>query len=183
MVSKAYLDYLKLNLVRKNGKIRIKKPVKWLFPLSAERGYTRALYEFTFQIRKVISRVLFPKIPLWLAGATITYPDPVIPKIKIDSIIDDIISDLNLSLELIYQLLLPAQTEAINQARLFGLEVAAFNRNQYSRVVNSALGIDIFLEEPWLVPQLELFANQNAQLITNMNVNEIEIVTGKRGHF
>ena len=176
-VHKAYLEVIKKSFRKKDGTLRpVKRPATWLYPHSAQRQYTAALYQYTFQIRKTITSVLYPKIPIWLAGATLTYPDPVFP--KMDSIIDDVINDLNLSLQIIYRLLLPYQTEAQNKAKFFGLEIAAFNSAQYSKVVNSVLGVDVFLEEPWLVPQLELFANQNAQLITSMTGNEIERVSG-----
>lgn len=189
MVSKVFLDQVKARNSNRNGKLKkLKKPPKWLFPLSPERQYTASLYAYTFEIRKVISEQLLPKIPLWLTGATITYPDPVIPHSEeilenkvlanLDSLIDDIISDLNLTLRIIEELLGPSQARAINSASLISFEIARFNQVQYSKTINSVLGIDIFLEEPWLEAQLELFANQNAQLITNMTVNEIERVSG-----
>jgi SPP1 gp7 family putative phage head morphogenesis protein len=189
MVSQAYLAQVKARNSKKNGDLkRLKKPPKWLFPLTPERQYTASLYAYTLEIRKVISNVLLPKIPIWLAGATITYPDPVMPTesdseltkvlTRVDSLIDDIINDLNLALILIDELLQPSQARAINSASIIALEIAGFNQRQYTKTVNSVLGIDIFLEEPWLEPQLELFANQNAQLIQNMTANEIERVSG-----
>lgn len=185
MVSKAYLDFIKARNSNRKGKLkRLKKPPKWLEPLSVRRQYTARLYEYTFQIRKVISETIYPKLDLWLAGGTITYPDPVLPSQKFDSkkrndaLIDDIIDDIDATLLLIEEILFPAQAAASTSARFFGLELAAFNQMQYQKTMNSVLGVDIFLEEPWLVPQLELFANQNAQLIANMTTNEIERVSG-----
>ena len=75
-------------------------------------------------------------------------------------------------------LLLPKQKETIQKAKFFGLEIAVFNQRQYEKTVNSVLGIDVFLDEPWLQNQLELFANQNSQLITNMTDNEMDRVSG-----
>lgn len=181
MVSKAFLALVKARNSKKNGELKkLKKPPKWLEPLSVKRQYTARLYAYTFQIRKVITEVIYPKLDTWLLGATVTYPDPVTPDQlpRNDSLIDDIINDINLSLILIERLLAPAQQSAIESAKFFGLEIAAFNQIQYQKTINSVLGIDIFLEEPWLVPQLELFANQNAQLISNMTTNEIERVSG-----
>lgn len=189
MVSQSFLQQVKRRNLNKNGKLkRLKKPPKWLFPLTPERKYLAELYSFTLEIRKVISNVLLPKIPIWLAGATISYPDPVLPTQEDfelvntlthhDSLIDDIINEINDSLILVYELLLPKQTQAQNFATFIGLEIAAFNQIQYLKTTNSVLGVDIFLEEPWLEPQLELFSNQNAQLISNMTVNEVERVSG-----
>lgn len=186
MVSKAYLDLVRARNSKKNGELkRLKKPPKWLEPLSVKRQYTARLYLYTLEIRKVISAVIYPKLNRWLLAGTITYPDPVVPEenLKVpeqraDDLIDDVINEIDAALVLISELLGPSQQSAINSARFFGLEIAAFNSIQYQKTMNSVLGVDIFIEEPWLLPQLELFANQNAQLISNMTVNEIERVSG-----
>ncbi len=178
MLSKTFLAMLKQRHTKKNGELkRLKKAPKWLEPLTAERGYTASLYLYTFQIRKQITEHLIPKLPLWLTFGTITYPDPVDP-IKNDDIIDDILSDLDATLDLIEELLIPAETRAIESAKVFGAEVAVFNNRQFEKSVDSVLGVDIFLDEPWLETQLKLFADQNSQLIQNMTENEMERVSG-----
>lgn len=179
MVSARYLELVKARNSTKQGKLKkLKKPPKWLDPLNAERKYTLELYRYTFEIRKVISRVLIPKLPGWFAAGTITYPDPVLDSKRKDSIMDDILAELDALLEIIDEILEPSEEEAIEEAQQIGIEVAAFNQGQYTKTVNSVLGVDIFLEEPYLLPQLELFANQNAQLIQNMTDNELERVSG-----
>lgn len=189
MVSKNYIDIVKARNSTKNGKLKkLKRPPKWLFPLSPERQYFASLLKYTLEIRRVVTDVLYPKIPFWLAGGTITYPDPVFPDNQIpylpsafertDSLIEDIINEINESMILIGELLLPSMRIAQESAKFFGLEIAAFNQIQYQKTIKSVLGIDIFLEEPYLIPQLELFANQNSQLISNMTIDEIERVSG-----
>lgn len=181
MVNKRVLEQIRVRNSTKSGKLKkLKKPPKWLFPLSPERQYRAALYQYTFEIRKVISEVLLPTIPSLLVQATLPYPEPVLPDNRSDSHLrsDDFIDDLNGTLTLIEILLQPSQTVAIQKAAAFGLEIAVFNRIQYQKTVNSVLGVDIFLEEPYLKNQLELFANQNSQLIKNMTDNEIERVSG-----
>ncbi len=176
MVSQSVIDRIRARNTLKNGKLKkFKKPPAWLFPHSAERQYRAALYEFTFEIRKVVSEVLLPKIPALLAAATLPYPDPVL-----DSAVrkDDFIDFLNETMTYIQILLLPKQEQTIQKAKRFGLDIAIFNERQYEKTVNSVLGIDVFLEEPWLKNQLELFANQNSQLIKNMTDNEMERVSG-----
>lgn len=75
-------------------------------------------------------------------------------------------------------LLLPKQQETIREAAGIGIEVAIYNQKQFDKTVNSVLGVDVFLEEPWLKNQLELFANQNAQLITSLEETELDRVSG-----
>jgi SPP1 gp7 family putative phage head morphogenesis protein len=189
MVSRRTLEQIRARNTLKNGKLKkLKKPPKWLLPFSAERRYTAQLYEYTFQIRRLISQQILPKLPSWLVGSTYTYPDPVLPSqeeieenriaANLDSIIDDIISDLNDTLLIIDQILAPYQARAIADAARIGVEISIFNSIQFDKVTNSVLGVDIFQDEPWLETQLELFANQNSQLITNMTTNEIERVSG-----
>lgn len=186
---------------KRNGELkRLKKAPKWLEPLTAERGYTASLYLYTFQIRRVITKELIPKLPTWFKLSTITYPDPVDPidsadlmhqtgemyqknidsasLIKKDDLIDDVIADLNATLAFIDELLQGPEQRAIDSASVFGLEVATFNNTQYNKIIDRVLDVDIFQEEPWLETQLELFANQNAQLITNMTDDEIYRVSG-----
>ncbi len=178
MLSKSFLKMLRERHSKRNGELkRLKKAPKWLEPLTAERGYTASLYLYTFQIRRTITEQLIPKIPKWLELSTMTYPDPVDP-IKTDDIIDDVIKELNSTLEFIDLLLQGPEQRAIDSASVFGLEVATFNSQQYNKISYQVLEVDIFQEEPWLETQLELFANQNAQLITNMTDNEIDRVSG-----
>lgn len=181
MVPKAIIDRIRARHTKKNGELkRLKKPPAWLFPFSPERQYRASLYEFTFDIRKTISEVLLPKIPLMLVAATAPYPDPVVPEVLTDSSVrkDNFIDFLNETMAYIQILLRPKQEQTIQKAKAIGIEIAVFNQKQYEKTVNSVLGVDVFLEEPWLKNQLELFANQNAQLITNMTDNEMERVSG-----
>lgn len=181
MVAQSVIDRIRARHTTKSGKLKkFKKPPAWLFPHSPERQYRAALYEFTFEIRKVVSEVLLPKIPAMLLAATLPYPDPVLPGDNLDGLSrrDNFIDFLNETMAYIQILLLPKQEQTIQKAKRFGLEIAIFNEKQYEKTVNSVLGIDVFLEEPWLKNQLELFANQNSQLIKNMTDNEMERVSG-----
>lgn len=184
-ISKIILDKIKKINSKKDGSLKkLKRPPTWLFPHSPERQYRAYLYEYTFTIRKVVSEILLPRIPLMLVAATSPYPDPVIPDTVFDSGTtkrirkDDFIDFLNETMTYIEILLLPKQQETIQKAKTIGLEIAVFNQRQYEKTINSVLGVDVFLEEPWLQNQLELFANQNSQLIKSMTDTEIDRVSG-----
>lgn len=180
-VSPSIVARIRARHTTKQGKLKkLKKPPAWLFPGGAERQYRAALYEFTFEIRRVVSENLIPAIPNLLREATAPNPDPVDPHIKGDGATraDDFIEDLNNLMRRIQILLLPKQQQTIQKVARFGVDIAIFNERQYEKTINSVLGVDVFLEEPWLKNQLELFANQNAQLITNMTDNEMERVSG-----
>lgn len=179
MVSRSYINSIRALHSKKNGTLKkLKRPSKWLEPLSVQRKYRNSLYEYTLKIRKTVSEIIYPKLNRWLLAGTITYPDPSFSNERSDTLIDDIINEINAALDLIEAILLPSMIEIQNLSKVYGLEISVFNQIQYQKVINSVLGVDIFLEEPWLIPQLELFANQNAELIQNMTTNEIERVSG-----
>lgn len=181
VVQKSVIDRIRARLSKKDGTLKkLKKPPNWLIPFTAERHYRAILYDFTLEIRKVVSEVLLPRIPAMLLSATLPYPDPVYTDSYDNKLIrkDDFIDFLNTTMAQILLLLQPKQQQTIQKAARIGAEIAIFNQAQYEKTVNSVLGVDVFLEEPWLKNQLELFANQNAQLITNMTDNEMYRVSG-----
>lgn len=176
MIPKRQLEVIRRLNSKKNGELKkLKVPPKWLFPHSAERKYTAELYRLTFQIRKAIQDILMPAVPSLLEVATYDYPDPV----KVDGIrSDDYIDVLNDLLIAVTAALDPYVAIASANARKIGLEIAIFNNAQFEKITNSVLGIDIFLEQPWLQDQLELFSNQNAQLIESLTETEINRASG-----
>jgi SPP1 gp7 family putative phage head morphogenesis protein len=179
MLSKSFLAMLRARQTKKNGELKkLKKPPKWLEPLTAERGYIASLAYYTFQIRKTITLILLPKIPTWLRLATMDYPDPVEINIKNDDLIDDILADLERTLLLINQILQEPEQEAIESAEEAGETIARFNERQFKKSVDSVLAVDIFQDEPWLETQLDLFAKQNATLINNLTNEELNRVAG-----
>lgn len=198
MLSKSFLEMLRQRNSKKNGELKkLKKPPRWLDPLTAERGYIASLAVYSLDIRLAIEKYLMPKIPVWLGLTTRTYPDPVeienldcqsseMSKKKQDSanlnrkddLIDDILDDLNATLEFIDNLLQIPELKAIEASKKFGLEVAIFNQKQFEKTTESVLGVDIFVEEPWLETQIEIFANQNATLIKNLTDTQLNRVSG-----
>lgn len=167
------LNAIRARNSKKNGKLKkLKKPPVWLFPKSIERQYIAYMWEYTLRIREVISNMVMPQIPSLLATGTITYPDPVYSRL------DDIVDDINRLMAQAEAALLPAETRLKARSLEIAEEIARFNQAQYAKITNSVLGIDIFLDRPWLRDQLELFANQNAQLIDSLTQDEIDRVSG-----
>lgn len=180
MVSKAILDKIRQRLSKKDGSLKqLKKVPSWLFPHASDRRYRRSLYEYTFQIRKITNEILVPLIPQLLLEATIMNPDPVISQDSLSECRgDDFIDTLNAAMRRIRILLAPHEQEAVEASRRAGVEIALFNESQFNKTVDTVLGVDVFLEEPWLKNQLELFANQNAELIDGLTDEEIKRVSG-----
>lgn len=171
MINRQVLSILKQRFTKKNGELKVlKRPPKWLDPLNVERAYTATLYRYTFKMREVIQQVIFPRLPAWIREATGSYPKTTTPRS------DDFIDEINQALELINLILEPFEQQAIQAAARYGADIAIFNARQFDKTVNSVLGVDIFVDNAWLEPQLKLFANQNAELIKSLTSNEIERV-------
>lgn len=171
MLNRYLRSQIKAINTKKNGQLKkLKNPKAWLFPLSAQRKYTAELYVYVAHIASAINQFIAPIVPSLLLESTLDNPEPVRE--------DDFIDRLNNALARIKIYLNPFQEKVIQQSKVIGLQTAIFNHNQFNNSMSYSLGVDIFLEEPWLDDQLKLFANQNAQLITSLTNNEIERVAG-----
>jgi len=58
--------------------------------------------------------------------------------------------------------------EARALARKYGISVAQFNQMQIERNFRRVVGVDVFASEPWLAPQIQMFASQNVSLIRSI---------------
>lgn len=160
-----------INAVRSrksSSKKHLKKPPKWLFPHSVEREYTKDLYSCVFSIRESINAILIPQLPNLIAQATMTYPTRN----------DDFLDTLEQLLASIRIRLSPKIEETKDKSKGVARRIALFNQAQFQKTIDHVLGIDIFLNQPWLSTQLELFASQNAELIESLADQELERVSG-----
>lgn len=172
-LSPVFLKMLKQRNSKRDGTLKkLKVPPKWFYPAATERQYIAYLYRYTLKIREKVMEIVVPRIPEFMREGTYDYPDPIKP--RLDSFIDDI----NRSIEEVNVELIPAQQTVIKNAELVGREIATYNTVQFLKTTKSVLGIDVFASQPWLLEQLELFANQNAQLIKNLTENEMNRVSG-----
>lgn len=174
VISAKQLQQIRDRKTLKSGKLRkLKKPPKWLLPMSQEREYQRDLYSLTLELRKLIDQILLPQVPSMIAEVGIKTPDG--PKgERGDSWMDQlrgIIISIGNAIE-------PKVETTIVQAGIIGAEIASFNYNQFQKINRNVFGVDIFIEQPWLADQLTLFATQNAQLIQSIPSEELLRVSG-----
>ena len=160
----------KLEQIRQRKKKKItKKQPKWLFPNSIEREYNRDLLSLTKQLRELIKGYLLPEIPSMIYETKIKTPndrqDDFLDRLK--SIIIFIRSAMQNKVE-----------QTITKAESVSTQVSNYNRVQFQKVNESVFGINLFVDEPWLSDQLNLFASQNAKLITSLPEQELERVSG-----
>lgn len=148
---------------------RLKNPPKWLFPSTAEREYTKELYQLTNELKKLIKEILIPQLPSLFVEVEIKTSDSVKN--------DDFLDRLKAIILTISQAIEPKVKETIFESKKIGVDIARYNQTQYQKTVKSVFGIDIFENEPWLVDQLKLFSSQNAQLIKSLPSQELEQVS------
>ena len=169
MISNALIELIRIRREKKGPKKRQKKPPKWLFPASQERSYDRALYALTHQLKVLIKERLLPEIPAMIKE--------VESKMPTNDRQDQYLSRLNSLIISLRQAIQRTLEETIKDVVSVGVAINQFNKEQFQRMNRTVFGIDLFVDEPWLADQLELFANQNAQLIRSLPNEELERVS------
>ena len=179
------ITYNQLLQVRQRTQAKkLKRPAKWLFPHNLERKYKKLLHKLTGEIRKQINAQLKPIIPSMLSEVEATYPNQdsgqhkgtISPESgkRSDGFLD-VLRGVMASIE---NSLKPLVNQSIIEMQQIGNEISNFNQQQFEKVNYSVFGMDIFVDQPWLLDQLELFSRQNAQLITSLPEQELFQVSG-----
>jgi len=162
---KIMLEARKAKGIKKKAKV----PPKWLFPLNQEKQYDKALYSLVRDLKNLIKEYLIPEIPSMIAEV-----ENKMPNDRADSYLDR----LNGLIIYIREAIQGKVVSTTLEAEVIGVEIAKFNKTQFEKLNHSIFGIDIFLDEPWLFDQLQLFSAQNAQLIKSLPDQELERVAG-----
>ena len=150
---------------------RLKKPSKWLFPNNLERKYKRLLKSLVRELSLSIRDQLLPMIPQLLEEVTAFNPSN-------DSRNDDFLDRLRAAMITIADFIKPKTSETISEMEKLATEISEFNQAQFEKVNHSVFGIDIFIDQPFLRDQLEIFARQNSQLITSLPEQELLQISG-----
>jgi len=163
-----------LSLIRSRSEKQIKKKMKkppiWFHPNAIEIEYRRVLYNLTRQLRKLIRENLLPRIPGMIVEVNSLTPEP--------SRGDDWRDELQGIILTISEAILPTVEQTITAMERIGLQISNYNHGQFNKINNSVFGVDIFINQPWLADQLELFASQNSQLIKSLPSQELLQVAG-----
>lgn len=159
--------------IKTRGKMKItppkKKPHTWLFPQGQEMVYTKDLLSLSRELAKIIREVMYPAIPSMV--------EEVQRKTPTDRQ-DDYLDRLKSLIVFIRKAIQGKVDETILQAENVARNINQFNYNQFQKINENVLGVDLFVSEPWLLDQLKLFSAQNAQLITSLPDQELERVAG-----
>ena len=170
--------------LKEQNKGRLKKPAKWLFPHNLERKYKRILHKLVRELSLAIKEMLVPMIPTLIEQVETLYPknDDFLDKTVTHSVFttknDDFLSTLNGIIINIGNFMKPKVQQTIVEMENIGNEISNFNEQQFQKVNRSVFGIDIFTDQQWLSDQLELFSQQNAELIKSLPEQDLFQVSG-----
>jgi len=150
--------------------LKPQKAIKQLYPASIERDYEKELLRIVnFIYRDIRSKFILPEIKQGIVN---------LRQIRKDDLSEDVArliasSKVNFSNNFTEDFLERTTEE-------FAMATSDFNRAQVRKVIASIVGVDIFINEPWLLDELNIFAKNNISLIKsipNRFFDEIENMT------
>ena len=156
-------------LMANRGKIKIKKPKKWLYPMAAERYYKRQLVVITKIFYDKVKENIIPALPSLVAQAKSLRPDSIdirldaawVGQLKqlIDKTYFDFVSVVTLN---------KVSRLTVEQ----GEKISLMNKEQFIKTIHSSLSVNPIVQEPYMETQLKLFQTQNTDLITKMGLDQ-----------
>lgn len=157
-------------LTANNGKIKIKKPKKWLYPMTAERIYQKQLTNINKIFYENVVKIIYPSLDILVAQAKSLRSDS--GEFKNDSWIDAV---KQLTDKTYYDFNNAVGSSKINSITAEqASRISLMNKEQFVKVVHSAVAVNPIIQEPYLQEQLKVFQNQNTDLITKMGVDQKE---------
>lgn len=149
---------------RKSGKILKKSPI-WLYPMAIETKYTSLLLELTNKIKEAVNNNIIVNLKNLVDEAGLVkndaFPD------EIDRLID------NTRLEV--------GSNIVNQRSTLmslGTNTSNWNLNQWRKVMQGVVGIQLYQQEPWLRDQLSSWTKENSALILDLQERTYQEVEG-----
>jgi SPP1 gp7 family putative phage head morphogenesis protein len=163
------------------------RPPQWLFPESVEREYRRKLFDYVDILQESFRDTLLNQLPSLHKQAnsntnndSVRYDPWVIKQDFAFTRTDDWARDLNNLISATTVIFNRRAPQPETLATDAGLATSNFNRQQFDRVTQAALGVNVLIQEPNLQTQLNAFAFRNADLIKDISdktVKDISVIT------
>lgn len=156
-------------LVANNGKIKTKKPKKWLYPMTAERIYEKQLIEINRIFYEYIDNMIVSQLDRLVEASKSLRPDSEEKRLDIawadqlKKLIDSTYTDFS---KVVGQPTLDKIT--MEQAE----RINALNKKEFVKVIHSAVSVNPIVQEPWLEDQMKAFQIQNVDLITKLSLDQ-----------
>lgn len=156
------------SLSQLGSSVRPKRPRPTRLPLSLERTYLRALWERIEALREAVRSELIPKLSEIQSQARRNAPQT---SARQDAWIDDIGKAISEAVRLFGLRVTDASTRRL--ASDIASQVSAFNYKEVDQQLDRALGVNVFISEPWLEDQLKAYSVRNYDLIKSIEDREI----------
>jgi len=156
-------------LMANKGKIRIRRPKKWLYPMPAERAYIKEVQAINKVYWEKVRENIIPNLSMLVAQAQSIRPDD--NGERIDAAWVDHLKQL--TEKTLYDF-----DKAVGKPKISAIsaeqaaKLSMFNKSQFVKVIHSALAVNPIVQESWLEPQMKAFTQQNVDLITNLSVEQ-----------
>ena len=141
----------------KGRKLRLRRPLKPLYPKAAEREYYKGLRQMVVKARDLVDEIIVPAIPSILASAQLLRPD------RADSYVDDVDNLMEITRIGFLRDYSPDELDFLAQTA--ARRVAITNAVMIDKTLKAVLHVQPLRSEPWLAAHMEAFVNTNVKLI------------------
>lgn len=156
---------------------KLKKPGVWRDPRFVEKEYEKFLLSMVRDIEESVKTRIVPLLPIWVgenrvddnfSKQTITHK---ISRDAFDEELDGIIAGMTADF-----------AEQANNSRpqivTWGNNAEQFNNQEWHRIINRVASIDLFVQEPWLIPLMDNWVSENVRLVKNLSNKAIDDIEG-----
>lgn len=163
MTSRDILLFEKRKLLMKNlqGKKRLRKSPKWLYPYAVEREYTQYLVQYVEAIESYVERVFLPALKPIVNEAN---SEMMLRSDAWSNDFDKLMMQLQMTLNVA-----PELPNIKVKALDIGQKTSKWNSEQWQKTLRTVLGASTAFYEPWLQNALNSFADNNVQLIKTLS--------------
>lgn len=156
-------------LMANKGKIRIRRPKKWLYPMPVERAYIKEVQAINKVFWSKVRDNIIPNLPMLVAQAQSIRPDDNGERIDAQWV-DHLKQLIEKTLYDFDKVVGKPKISAISAEQ--AAKLSMFNKSQFVKVIHSSLAVNPIVQETWLEPQMKAFTQQNVDLITNLSVEQ-----------
>lgn len=141
---------------------KLKKPGVWRDPRFVEKEYEQFLLSMVRNIEEDVKARIVPLLPIWVGeNRTDAFSE------EFDSIIAGMSADF-------------AEQATNTRPRIvtWGNNAEQFNNQEWHRIINRVASIDLFVQEPWLIPLMDNWVSENVRLVKNLSGKAIDDIEG-----
>lgn len=145
-----------------------RRPPAWLFPRQQERRFMRSLRVIVADpLEALVRESILPRLPSLVDEASGLRPNPL--HARRDAWPQEVFQLRNL----LTTGLSDTPAKAAQSAQDIAIDLSNVNRNQWTRIMRSTIGVEVFAGEPWFRDQMNTFVAQNASQIGKLSEEAI----------